>query len=69
MTHDPAAPSPCRSTSPDGTACRKPRGHRRAVHVDTGGRQWDGGVRTAATWRREDHGHLSEADLQTWARW
>ncbi|WP_251153675.1 hypothetical protein [Cellulosimicrobium sp. Marseille-Q4280] len=67
MDATPAAP-PCRSTSPAGTACRKPRGHKRVVHVDSGERQWDGGVRTVATWRDERE-HLSEADLQTWARW
>jgi hypothetical protein len=63
------APPACRSTSPDGTARHKPRGHRRVVHVDTGGRQRDGGVRTTATWRGDELENLSEADMQTWARW
>ncbi len=57
----------CRSTSPSGVPCSKPRGHRRAEHAGAGQR-WTGGVNTPAILVRRDDGHLSEADHQTWAR-
>jgi len=61
---------PCRSHGPDGQACTLPRGHKSGwqdVH-SANGIQWTGGVRTPALSYREDSGHMSEADHQTWGR-
>lgn len=55
----------CRSVSPDGEPCVRPRGHRTMWHrAEKSPRRWDHGVKVPAVWRLPDSGHMSEADYQ-----
>jgi len=56
----------CRSKSPDGNQCPKPRGHKKR-HGESG-REWTDGINKRAWWYKPDNGHMSEADYQTWGR-
>lgn len=58
----------CRSVSADGRACDKPRGHKKPVHVDRDGAEWNGGINTPAQKVYVDNGYMTEADYQTWGR-
>lgn len=62
-------PPRCRSVSPDGDPCEKPRGHRKQWHVAKG-RRWEGGTpKRLARWLVVDDGYRSEADHQSWMRY
>lgn len=63
---------PCRSVSPDGQACGRPRGHqgrrgdRHWESQATAGRYWLDGINRPARWpfKDDDDGHRSEGELR-----
>lgn len=61
---------PCRSVSPDGEPCVRPRGHKSMWHrSEKSSRRWDHGVNVPAVWRRPDSGRMTEADYQIQERY
>lgn len=58
----------CRSTSPDGKACTKPRGHKKRHAAPTAQDEWTEGVNNRGFWHQVDDGHMSEGEYQAYGR-
>jgi hypothetical protein len=61
---------PCRSRSPEGTPCTRPRGHRREVHVSkVTDEQWYYGINQPARSRHTDNRSFTEGEYDAFGRY